>query len=301
MILKIFNQPLQKSADYIVSYLLDEEKHEGYKPELIQGSPDLTRTITNAITRKQKYIAGCIRLRNDENLSDAQQFELINRFERTFAPFDDPGRINFLWVRHKDKGGIELNFVFPRTDLKTGKAYNIHPPGKQTKLLVNCFIALENHRHGFRQIDGSTLNDSAKKIEIVKNIAKQRALYIAQKIDKSIKSPRLKFNQEDKNGKQKQQLHSRGIRLNDWQIIWASLNLLETNFKALSQRVILLEQISLVRQETETYQKQVIQQMITNSALIKSQVQILISREKQRRQEQQGTSSGSMGKMKLKR
>jgi hypothetical protein len=215
MILKIFNQPLQKSADYIVSYLLDEEKHQGYKPELIQGSPDLTRTITNAITRKQKYIAGCIRLRNDENLSEAKQLELINRFERTFAPFDDPARINFLWVRHKDKGGIELNFVCPRTDLKTGKAYNIHPPGKQTKLLVNCFIALENHRHGFKQIDGSTLNDSAKKIEIVKNIAKQRALYIAQKIDKSIKSPKLKFNQEDKNGKQKQQLHSRRIRLND--------------------------------------------------------------------------------------
>jgi len=201
MILKIFNHPSQKSADYIVSYLLSEEKHEGYKPELMQGSPELTRNITSAITRKQKYIAGCIRLRSDENLSEAHQLELINRFEKTFAPFDDPGRINFLWVRHKDKGGLELNFVCPRVDLKTAKAYNIHPPGKQTRLLVNCFIALENHRHGFKQINGSLLSDPLKKIEIVKDIAKQRAIYIAKKIDKSIKSPKVNKKQEESNGR----------------------------------------------------------------------------------------------------
>ena len=99
-------------------------------------------------------------LRDDEQLTEKQQHSRIHRFMDTFAPVEQKEKINFLFVRHQDKGNLELHFVCPRTLLKPngfGKAFNLHPPGKANLLFFESFTRLENYRLGFDQVDNKQM------------------------------------------------------------------------------------------------------------------------------------------------
>lgn len=162
MIVKIFNQGKGLGGIGHIDYLLDKEKHQGYEPQVVFGNPEITKNIIGSIpsNRKNSYVAGVIALKNDEKLTEKQQYSLINRFIDTFAPIDQKEKINFIFVRHQDKGNLELHFVCPRTLLKPngfGKAFNIHPPGKANLLFFESFTRLENYRLGFEQVDGKQM------------------------------------------------------------------------------------------------------------------------------------------------
>ena len=47
---------------------------------------------------------------------------------------------NILWVMHREKGNVELHFVIPRVDLRTGKSFNPCPPGKFYKAQYRSFV-----------------------------------------------------------------------------------------------------------------------------------------------------------------
>lgn len=184
MIIKVFRQG-QKKADFIVKYLLSEDRHNGFKPEVVEGNAELTKNIVNNLTnKKHKYITGVISFREGETLTKKQQYELIESFQSTFCPFDDPARVNFLWVMHYDKGRLELHWLSPRVDLKTGKAFNLHPPGKANKLFFETFTRLENDKYGFDQVDwkkkGRRLGTNNKKfyISIIADLYGKRKEYI---------------------------------------------------------------------------------------------------------------------------
>lgn len=158
MIVKIFNQGKGLGGIGHIDYLLDKEKHQGYEPQVVFGNPEITKSIIGNMpsNRINSYVAGVIAFKDDEELTGKQQHSLINRFIDTFAPVDQREKINFLFVRHQDKGNLELHFVCPRTLLKTngfGKAFNLHPPGKANQLFFESFTRLENYRFGFKQVD----------------------------------------------------------------------------------------------------------------------------------------------------
>jgi hypothetical protein len=195
MIIEFFQQG-QKAGDYIVRYLLSEEKHNGIRPEVVEGDPELTRKTINSLKFKNKYTTGVISFRQEEQLTRQQQHELIQQFEATFCPFDDPARVNFLWVKHYDKGRLELHFVVPRVDLKTGKTFNIHPPGKANLLFFEAFTRLENMKHGFDQVDGRNMKPNDKKfyIEVLNDLFAKRKdfLYSHYNKTKTIKKRQVK-------------------------------------------------------------------------------------------------------------
>lgn len=158
MIIKVFNQGSSDGSRHI-DYLLDEGSHAGYKPEVLEGNPELTKAILGSMSnRKNRYIAGVISFREGEQLSESQQRELMSDFKRAFAPFDEDSRSNFLFVRHYDKGRLELHWVTPRQDLKTGKSWSIFVPGKANALFYESFVRLQNYRYGFQQVDGKVMN-----------------------------------------------------------------------------------------------------------------------------------------------
>lgn len=155
MIIKFFHQG-QKQADYIVEYLLSEDRHNGIKPEVIEGSPSITKEITHSLNLKNKYTTGVVSFKQGEQLTRQQMHELINQFQKSFCPFDDEARVNFLWVLHTDKGRQELHFVSPRACfLHDGsmKSFNMHPPGKANLLFYESFVRLQNVKYGFEQVD----------------------------------------------------------------------------------------------------------------------------------------------------
>lgn len=162
MIIRIFDQGQGLGGIGHIDYLLDKEKHQGYEPQVVFGNPEITKSIIGNMpsTRKYSYVAGVIALKDDEYLTEKQQQRLIHRFMDTFAPVEQKEKINFLFVRHQDKGNLELHFVCPRTLLKPngfGKAFNLHPPGKANLLFFESFTRVENYRLSFDQVDNKQM------------------------------------------------------------------------------------------------------------------------------------------------
>lgn len=144
----------------------------------------MTESIIQSLTRKHKYTAGVISFREGEMITEEQQLTLINDFERTFAPFREEDRVNFLWVRHFDKGRLELNFLVPMTDLKTKKAFNISPPGKINQDFYNKYCHCKNYEYGFEQIE----KDKPLKLNEFKQLKREVDNYVSKRIDYIIKT-----------------------------------------------------------------------------------------------------------------
>ena len=88
MIIKVFNQGSCDGSRHI-SYLLSEESHEGYRPEVIFGDAAITKAAVKATKTKHRYTAGVISFKQGEDLTELQQQQLIADFKKAFAPFDD--------------------------------------------------------------------------------------------------------------------------------------------------------------------------------------------------------------------
>ncbi|MGL2544085.1 relaxase/mobilization nuclease domain-containing protein [Helicobacter pylori] len=108
-------------GDGSVNYLLNERVEQG-TAKVLKGDANLTKSLLLSLTQKHKACVGCLSFEEpdiDENL----KHELIESFETTLLTEKMQGRYNILWVEHTDKGRLELNFVIPRIDLITQKAF----------------------------------------------------------------------------------------------------------------------------------------------------------------------------------
>lgn len=188
MIIKIFNQG-QGKGDFIVKYLLSEEQHQNFKPEILEGNPLLTKSIINSLNFKNKYITGVISFKQGEQLTAQQQHKLIEDFQKTFCPFEDQGRVNFLWIKHFDKGRLEMHFLSPRCaflDNGQVKSFCFHPPGKANQLFFNSFTILQNLKFGFEQVDKKqmTAQDGRFYLNTLKDLIDKRKDFIYNNYDK---------------------------------------------------------------------------------------------------------------------
>lgn len=201
MIIKVFSQGSSDGSRHI-DYLLDEESHQGYKPEVIEGNPELTKTILRSMTnRKNRYTAGVISFKYGEHLTESQQRQLIAEFKSAFAPFDDEPRSNFLFVRHYDKGRLELHWVTARQDLKTGRAWSIFVPGRANTLFYESFVRLQNYRYGFQQVDGKTMtaSDIGFYSKTFHDLHTKRKAYIANRYEKPVNNYKTNNKRRMKN------------------------------------------------------------------------------------------------------
>ncbi len=108
-------------GDGSVNYLLNERVKQG-TARVLKGDANLTKSLLLSLTQKHKACVGCLSFEEpdiDENL----KHELIESFEKSLLTEKMQGRYNILWVEHTDKGRLELNFVIPRIDLITQKAF----------------------------------------------------------------------------------------------------------------------------------------------------------------------------------
>ncbi len=156
MIIKIFNRG-EGNGNGPVGYVLSNKDHTGknrsVKPEVLKGIPNLTRDIIDSLDFKYKYISGAISFRDGENMTEVQQLKLIEDFEKTFCCINEH-RYNTLWIRHEDKGRLELHFVMPRVELETNKYMNIHPPGDLNQTYYRLFQHKINIDNGWECVDG---------------------------------------------------------------------------------------------------------------------------------------------------
>lgn len=102
-----------------VGYLLGEDlKREG--ATLDRGDPDQTQELIDSSPYAKKYTSGVLSFQ-ESDLSREVKDKIMSSFERALVPGLDSNQYSCLWVEHRDKGRLELNFVVPNVELQTGK------------------------------------------------------------------------------------------------------------------------------------------------------------------------------------
>lgn len=144
MVVKFFGNKKGGSSKAI-DYLLNEREAEG-TAKVLQGDPSITRELINSISFKQKVTVGCLSF-EEKNINQEQKYKLMEDFENHLLP-GMQDRYNILWVEHRDKGRLELNFVIPKIDLKTQKSLNPYYH-KADLPRVEKWQDIQNLEHGY--------------------------------------------------------------------------------------------------------------------------------------------------------
>nr|WP_240152699.1 relaxase/mobilization nuclease domain-containing protein [Erwinia amylovora] len=102
-----------------VDYLLGKDRQRD-GASLLQGKPEEVRELIDASPYAKKYTSGVLSFAEND-LPPGQREKLMASFERVLMPGLDKDQYSVLWVEHRDKGRLELNFLIPNTELLTGR------------------------------------------------------------------------------------------------------------------------------------------------------------------------------------
>ena len=160
MIVKFFTNGTGGSKGVFDYLLKDKEQPDGKRigAEVLRGDIDNQALLIDSLDFKQKYTSGCLSFTETaDEVTTAQKNALMDGFEQTIRAGLDVDRVAVSWIEHRDKGRLELNFVFANVDLEHGRAFQpyVHSVDKRR---VNAWKDMQNIEHGF-----TDPNDPAKK------------------------------------------------------------------------------------------------------------------------------------------
>jgi hypothetical protein len=160
MIVKFFTRGTGGSKGVFDYLLKDKEQPDGKRldAEVLRGDIDNQALLIDSLDFKQKYTSGCLSFTESaDQVTTEQKNALMDGFEQTIRAGLDVDRVAVSWIEHRDKGRLELNFVFANVDLEHGRAFQpyVHSVDKRR---VNAWKDMQNIEHGF-----TDPNDPAKK------------------------------------------------------------------------------------------------------------------------------------------
>ena len=148
MIVK-FSKHGKGKASGVLDYLLKEKGSKGTlvprtHAKVLYGDPVLTEHLINTTFHKSKYKSGYLSFneRADE-ISEADKKRIMQEFEAVIFCGLESDQYDILWVEHADKdiddahpvGRLELNFVIPCQELRSGKAFQpYYEPADQKRV-----------------------------------------------------------------------------------------------------------------------------------------------------------------------
>ena len=169
MIVK-FSKHGKGNASGVLDYLLKEKGSKGTlvprsHAKVLYGDPVLTEHLINTTSHKTKYKSGYLSFseRADE-ISEMDKKRIMQEFESVIFCGLDSDQYDILWVEHADKdidkthpvGRLELNFVIPCQELRSGKAFQpYYEPADQKR--VNAWKNIINSE--INTIKGELLSD----------------------------------------------------------------------------------------------------------------------------------------------
>lgn len=151
MIVKFFTHGTGGSKGVFDYLLNDKEQPDGKRlgAEVLRGDIDNQALLIDSLDFKQKYTSGCLSFTETaDEVTAEQKNTLMDGFEETLRAGLDVDRVSVSWIEHRDKGRLELNFVFADVDLEHGRAFQpyIH---YQDKRRVNAWKDMQNIEYGF--------------------------------------------------------------------------------------------------------------------------------------------------------
>lgn len=148
-----------------LEYLMGGTKRRKVAPELLSGNLTVTRELLKQASRFAKaYTYGCLSF-EEENIPPSQKQILMESFERTLMTGMTPDQYDIVWIEHRDKGRLELNFHIVNMELSTGKAFTPYVHSRDVKR-INIWKCIANDTFSF-----TDPNDPSKRrtIEIGNN------------------------------------------------------------------------------------------------------------------------------------
>lgn len=124
MICKFLDSKTAKGA-FAVDYCLNAERVKDNTARILKGDELETRLLIQNNQYKHKACFGVLSFSESaDEISEQKKLDIINDFERNFLGDFMLEHINILWVEHSDKNNrLELNFIIPCLELKSGKNY----------------------------------------------------------------------------------------------------------------------------------------------------------------------------------
>lgn len=164
MLVKFFRHGSGSGAGPL-NYLLGSDRQRA-DAKVLYGDPMMTEQLINATPFKQKYKSGVLSFTEKANqFTDKQKMDIMQRFEKTLFAGLEPDQYDILWIEHSDKdkkyevdkdgkkiqgsetgGRLELNFVIPCQELRSGKSLQPFFAGADL-VRVNAFKNIINHEY----------------------------------------------------------------------------------------------------------------------------------------------------------
>ena len=169
MIVK-FSSHGKGKASGVLDYLLKEKgSNDAIVPrahaKVLYGDPVLTEHLINTTPYKSKYKSGYLSFTEyADEISDADKKRIMQEFEAIIFCGLESDQYDILWVEHADKGiddthpvgRLELNFVIPCQELRSGKSFQpYYEPADQKR--VNAWKNIINSE--VKTIKGEPLSD----------------------------------------------------------------------------------------------------------------------------------------------
>lgn len=166
----VLNYLLKEKESGIVDSLLKEEGGQGTlvpraHAKVLYGDPVLTEHLINTTSHKSKYKSGYLSFSEyADEISEADKKRIMQEFESIIFCGLESDQYDILWVEHADKdiddihpvGRLELNFVIPCQELRSGKAFQpYYEPADQKR--VNAWKNIINSE--VKTIKGEPLSD----------------------------------------------------------------------------------------------------------------------------------------------
>jgi hypothetical protein len=137
-----------------VDYLLGKDRNRELA-SVLRGDPEQTKELIDSLHFAKKYTSGVLTF-EESDLPESKKQELMNELERHLLAGLDANQFDILWVEHRDKGRLELNFVIPNIELTTSKRLQPYYD-RVDRVRNNAFQTYMNVKHGL-----SDPNDPAK-------------------------------------------------------------------------------------------------------------------------------------------
>ena len=157
-------------ASGVLNYLLKEKGEKGVlvpraHAKVLYGDPVLTEHLIDTTSHKSKYKSGYLSFRERaDEISESDKKRIMQEFEAIIFCGLESDQYDILWVEHADKdideahpvGRLELNFVIPCQELRSGKSFQpYYEPADQKR--VNAWKNIINSE--VKTIKGEPLSD----------------------------------------------------------------------------------------------------------------------------------------------
>lgn len=156
MIVQFFNRGTG-CGEGTVDYLLGKDR-DREQAKLLRGHDQETVALINSLDFEKRYTSGCLSF-EEYDIDPEVKRQLMDEFEETLFPGLDKNQYSVLWVEHRDKERLELNFVIPNVELTSGKRLQPYYVGADYHR-VNAWKQIKNIEHGFADPDDPARSQS---------------------------------------------------------------------------------------------------------------------------------------------